>query len=80
MNNKLINLLLAIAMILFNGFVLCLVVFGLNYIIIYLFDIVLFIKHQNFNLDSYIYSVTVVTFIDALYYNYNKVKGYTSKN
>ena len=80
MSNKLINLFLAIASILFNGFVLCLVVFGLNYIIIYLFDIVLFIKHQNFNLDSYIYSVTVVTFIDALYYNYNKVKGYTSKN
>ena len=80
MSNKLINLLLAIASILFNGFVLCLVVFGLNYIIIYLFDIVLFIKHQNFNLDSYIYSVTVVTFIDALYFNFNKVKGYITKN
>ena len=80
MNNKIYNLLLAIATILFNGSILCLAIFGLNYIFIYLFDIVLFIKHQNFNLDSYIYSVTVVTFIDALYYNYNKVKGYTSKN
>ena len=76
MNKKLINLLLAIATILFNGFVLCLALFGLNYIIVYLFDIVLFIKHQNFNLDSYIYSVTIVTFMDAIYYNYNKLRKF----
>ena len=76
MNNKLINLLLAIATILFNGFVLCLALFGLNYIIVYLFDIILFIKHQNFNLDSYIYSVTIVTFMDAIYYNYNKLRKF----
>ena len=76
MNNKLINLLLAIATILFNGFVLCLALFGLNYIIVYLFDIVLFIKHQNFNLDSYIYSVTIVTFMDAIYHNYNKLRKF----
>ena len=76
MNNKIYNLLLAVATILFNGFVLCLALFGLNYIIIYLFDIVLFIKHQNFNLDSYIYSVTIVTFIDAIYYNYNKLRKF----
>ena len=76
MNKKLINLLLAIATILFNGFVLCLALFGLNYIIVYLFDIILFIKHQNFNLDSYIYSVTIVTFMDAIYYNYNKLRKF----
>ena len=76
MNNKLINLLLAIATILFNGFVLCLALFGLNYIIVYLFDIVLFIKYQNFNLDSYIYSVTIVTFMDAIYHNYNKLRKF----
>ena len=76
MNNKLINLLLAIATILFNAFVLCLALFGLNYIIIYLFNIILLIKHQNFNLDSYIYSVTIVTFIDAIYYNYNKLRKF----
>ena len=76
MNNKLINLLLAIATILFNAFVLCLALFGLNYIIVYLFDIVLFIKHQHFNLDSYIYSVTIVTFMDAIYYNYNKLRKF----
>ena len=74
MKNKLFNLLLAVATILFNGFVLCLALFGLNYIIEYLFDIVLFIKLHHFNLDSYIYSVTIVTFIDAIDYNYNKLR------
>ena len=76
MNNKLINLLLAIATILFNGLVLWVVLVTLNNVINCLFDIVLFSKHQNFNLDSYIYSVTIVTFMDAIYYNYNKLRKF----
>ena len=67
-------ILLAIATIFFNGLLLWVALVTLNNVIICLFDIVMFSKHQNFNLDSYIYSVTIVTFVDALYYNYNKVK------
>lgn len=69
---KLYRLLIAILIILFKGFVLFLAMLAVNYVTNYLFDFVIF--SQNFDLASYLYSVTIVTLIDAIDYNYEKVE------
>lgn len=77
MSNKLhsvYRLILALVIILLNSLVLCLLLIGINNLFSYLYDVVLFTEFTHFNLDGYIHTITVVTFIDAMYYNYNKTK------
>ena len=77
MNNILktiFSLLLALALIISKGIVLCMLLVEINNLFIVLFDIILFTKVLHFNLDSYIYSITIIIFVDALYYNYTKIK------